>query len=189
VDEQAAEAAMKSAVIALVAEQGVSGLTPDAICARATTPIEAFWARWPDANAALLETLDERTRLAELPDTGSLAEDLAAYAEAYLRQCADPGFAAFMFRLIGEAHADPAVRKVLAPGVVWRRARNRLMIERALARGEIAPETDGDAILDDVLTTCISWMGRGMSPTADDIRQRVAQAIQRGLPLPRRGLV
>ena len=175
--DSAIEARVKDATIEVVAETGFAGLQVESICARAGVPEAAFYERWPDAWAAMLDALDDRARLATLPDEGSLLDDLTAYARAYLDVCAEPRFVAFMFYLLAETRSDPGLLKKLGPGFVERRARNRALIERAVARGELPAETNGDAILDAVLGQCLAWMGQGDIPPPEDIRRFVAQLI------------
>jgi AcrR family transcriptional regulator len=171
------DARVKDATIHVVAEKGFAGLDVEAICARAGVSTAAFHQRWPDASAAMLDALDDRARLAELPDEGSLLGDLTAYACAYLKVCAEPSFVAFMFYLLAETKSDPDLLKKLGPGFIERRTRNRALIERAVARGELPADADGDAILDAVLGQCLAWMGQGNIPPPDDIRRFIAQLI------------
>jgi hypothetical protein len=55
-----------------------------------------------------------------------------------------------------------------------RRGRNRVLIERAVARGELAPDVDGDAILDEILGLVLAWMGTGGTPSEREVEQRAS---------------
>ena len=162
--ETSAESRIKRAVIATVAEQGFTGLSVDAICARAGVPPATFDRRWPSAEDALADALDDRARLPRLPNTGSLLGDLTAYARGYFDSCSDPEFAAFMFYLMAQVRQDAGLRRRLTPGFESRRSQNRMLIARGVARGELPPDADADLILDEVLALVLSWMGQGAAP-------------------------
>jgi AcrR family transcriptional regulator len=171
------ESRIKDAAILVVAEEGLSGLSVRAICARAGVSEARFRRCWSDAWAAMLDALDERTTLPRLPDEGSLVGDLGAYALAYYERCSDPVFTAFMFKLLAATKSDPGVRRKFSPDFVKRRARNRVMIERAVARGELAANVDGDAILDAVLGLGLCWLGKGKAPCRREIGCAIARLI------------
>jgi AcrR family transcriptional regulator len=171
------EARLKDAVIQAFAEDGVAGLDAAAICARAETPEADLRARWPDGWALLLDAVDERWRLPELPDTGSLEGDLIAYARDYARLCADPALTRVFFYLAAEVKSDPTLWARVEPGFIARRARNHVLIERAVARGELPPSINGDAILDALLSLGTSWNGAGRTPADAEIRCAVEAVI------------
>jgi AcrR family transcriptional regulator len=102
------EARIKKAAIVLAAEGGFSALSVGAICAGAGVSEAAFRQHWPDAWAVVLDALDERLRAPTLPDEGSLADDLVAYAKAYHHRCSDPVFTAFLFQLLAATKSDVA---------------------------------------------------------------------------------
>jgi AcrR family transcriptional regulator len=174
------EGRIKRSVIEAFAEQGLSGLTVDLICARADVSHSAFRTHWSDACDALLEALDEKTRLPELPDTGHLIDDLVAYAQAYLELYQDPVFTAFMFQLIGSAGVDAEFARRLDPGFMARRAVNNLLIERAIKRGELAAGRDPEPILNGVLLMVLSWAGVGRTPSREEMSSAFEPLIAAG---------
>jgi hypothetical protein len=125
----------------------------------------------------VLDAFDERLRLPQLPDEGSLRGDLVAYVVALNDRCSDPSFRAFIFELFAAMKADVSLLKRLGPDFRQRRSRNRGLIERAVARGELPPEVDGDAILDAVLKLRFAWMGRGEAPSLQQIERAIEQVI------------
>jgi AcrR family transcriptional regulator len=166
---QSVDQRIKDAVIATVAEAGIAGLDVAAICARAGVSRTCFHDRWPDAWSALLDVVDERARLPTIPDAGSLLGDLVAGVQAHFWFCGDRTFTAFIFCVMAEAKCDSRLQKKLGPGFEQRRARNLAMIERAVARGELPPDVDGNAILDASLTMGLAWMGKGVMPPEAEI--------------------
>jgi hypothetical protein len=173
-------ATMRTAVISLVGESGVANLTPEAVCARADVPIEAFGHVWPDVRSAVLDVVDRHGNLDVVPDTGCLTEDLNLYVEHYLERCSDPAFAAFIFRVIADSKVDRDLARALEPGFMRRRARNREVIDRAIGRGELPADANVDAILDAVLMQNLAWIGRSERPTRLAIGAALQRAVERG---------
>jgi AcrR family transcriptional regulator len=183
--ESTDKAEMKLAVIALVGEGGVANLSPEAVCARAQVPLETFLEAWPDGRAALRDALDERASLETAPNTGSLIEDLVLYIEYYLGRLSEPGVAAFMFRLMADLKMDRDLGRYLEPDFARRRARNRVLIQRAIDRGDLPADVNGDAILDAVLMQGLAWVGKGETPSRLAIGAAMQRAVERGFVQPR----
>jgi AcrR family transcriptional regulator len=160
---------IKAAVIAVIAQDGFSAMSVESICTRAGVPVAAFHQRWAAPEDALADALDERARLSRLPDTGNVISDLVGYMQGYLDACSDPEFSSFMFYLGAQVQLDPRLGRKLAPGFEARRRDNRVLIERAVARGELLQDTDPDVALDQTLATVLAWMGSGVRPTQAEL--------------------
>jgi hypothetical protein len=170
------EARVKDAAIAAVAEEGFEALNVHALCVRAEVPEAEFLARWPDGWAAMVDAFDERIRLA-IPDTGNLEDDLVAHVQAYLLSCADRTFVAFLFRLMNEVGSNERLRDWVGPGFSARRAQNLVLVERAVARGELPAGVNGDALLDAALSLRLAWLGAGAAPTEAEVRRAIRELI------------
>jgi len=164
-------------VILAVAEEGLDGLDPRAICVRARASEAEFHECWPDGWAVLIAAIDERSRLPELPDTGALIDDLVAYVWGYGRVGGDPAYVKALFYLFALSKSDPDLRARLGPGFAERRARNLALIERAIARGELAADVDGNAILNAMLSHCLAWGASGGAPDELQVRRAIEAAI------------
>jgi hypothetical protein len=181
-------ARIKDAAMRTVAEDRLEGLNVRAICIRAETSEAEFYRRWPDHWAALLDAFDEKTRLPTLPDTGRLLDDLVLLLNGYRRHLDDPAHLAAIFYVMAEIGTNPVLREKFAPGFEDRRRRNLVLIERAIARGELSADVDGDAIMDAVLRLGLSWMGAGQTPADGEVRLAVGKvlAAAQDMPAPRR---
>jgi len=168
---------IKEAAILVIAEDGLSSLSVGSVCARAGVTAASFHQHWPDALSALIDAFDERVRLPSLPDEGRLLDDLVAYAQAYHAQCSDPPFTACMFQLLAAMRLDASLLNRLAPGFLVRRGQTRIMIDRGVARGELPPEVDADAILDGVIGFCLSRIGVGETPSEPEVRDAIGRLI------------
>jgi hypothetical protein len=182
------DARIKDAALRTVVADGVAGLNVRAICARARASEAEFHDRWPDAWSALLVAFDEFARLPTLPDTGSLLEDLVCLMRGYLLQCDVPTYAAAFYYLLSEVQANAHIKAKMAPGFLDRRRRNLILVERAIARGELPVGADGNAIMDAVLAVGGSWMGMRKMPEEKELRRTLEQVIasaQRATASPR----
>jgi hypothetical protein len=82
-------------------------------------------------------------------DTGSLRGDLLARFRPWLRQLNEKPFGRVIAGLIAEAQIDPQFAKLYREQFVQpRRDATRLIIIRAIQRGEISADTNLEVILD-----------------------------------------
>ncbi len=134
----------------LLVERGYASVTIEGIAARAGVAKQTIYRWWPSKFEILMDTLlEDAAGVLAIPDTGTFAQDL----RQHLRQLADllsarpPG--RVMLALIGQAQHDAGVARAFQQRFGdERRARDRIIAERALARGEIAPGTDLDLVID-----------------------------------------
>jgi AcrR family transcriptional regulator len=176
---------IRDAAIHVTAEEGISNLDVASICARAGVTEERFYQGWSDVAAVLIDALEERGRRLAIADRGSLHDELVAYAQSLLHLYADPSFATFTFYLMAAVRTDASLGERFGRSSAQRRVRNRIMIERAVVRGELPSGADGDAILDGVLGWVLSWAGTGSTPSQQEIEAMVGRLIARAQRLTR----
>jgi AcrR family transcriptional regulator len=104
-------AAILDATAALLAEQGLLGLTIEAIAARAGTSKATIYRWWKSKEALALDAFV--AGFVDPPaagdhDTGSLAGDLRASMEARMRAIVVPGTARVYSALLAQTRDDPA---------------------------------------------------------------------------------
>jgi AcrR family transcriptional regulator len=127
-----------SAVIELLAEAGYEALTMDAVAARARASKTTIYKRWrgkPELVSAAVDTL-VAGRLPADTDTGSLRGDLLAVVLAMSGHLTSD-FLAMMSGLIEAMRRDPALAGVLRAHLMDDAPAARLIIGRAVARGEL----------------------------------------------------
>ena len=134
----------------LLIERGFGSVTVEGIAARAGVSKQTIYRWWPSKFEILMDTLleDAESALA-VPDTGSFAGDL----RQHLRQLADflsaQPAGRVLLALIGQAQHDAGEARAFQQRFGdERRARDRVIFERALARGDIAPGADLDLLAD-----------------------------------------
>jgi AcrR family transcriptional regulator len=136
------------AAIVELATSGYAAFRMDEVVSMAGVNKTTIYRRWP-SRAALVTALVERMRkpLREipLPDTGKLERDLV---EAFTRRFSvgqKPEGRAWA-RLLDERYS-PEVEAIIGDAVDERRGEWRLMVTRAIERGEIPPGTDPHLVL------------------------------------------
>ncbi len=131
------------AVRELIAERGRDGLTVPVIAARAGVTPSTVYRRWGDLQELLSDVAVERLRPEGPPeDHGSLRADLGDWAERFLEEMASAAGRAYIRdALAGDPDGGNAGQ---CSGYAADQV--RIVLDRALARGEAAPEPE--AVMD-----------------------------------------
>lgn len=143
--------AILSAAGALLRERGLRAMSIEAVAGRAGVSKRTIYRWWPSKGVLALDAIYvewSRARGAT-PDSGGLEGDLRSRLRATVRVLRRPTLGSTLAELIGEAQTDPELDEaytehVLAP----LRAQIRLILERAVARGELEPDLDLEAAID-----------------------------------------
>lgn len=144
------DAAILSATIDILVEVGFEKMTVDMVAARARAGKGAVYRRWPSKTEMVLDAIARMKRdmidLDHLPDTGTLRGDMLALFEA---GSADRG-ERFMQAIAGLAALlahQPDVAEAGHEAMIepWAEA-NRVLIGRAVSRGEAKPSADVEAL-------------------------------------------
>src|ERR1017187_2466021 len=134
----------------LLKERGFVDLTIDEVAQRAKGSKTTIYRRWPTKGTLVFEAFSaEFLARQPLPDTGSLRGDLLAALRAWIRVVKGTVTGRTLIALIAEVQRDTELAGI------WRerfigpvRAQHRVMIDRAIERGEISPDVDPDVALD-----------------------------------------
>ncbi len=132
------EQAIHAAVLDLVIEQGATGVTMEAVAARAATSKPVLYRRWPDRAALLRETLVPLLMEA-IPhaDTGSYRGDMLAILRGWAEFFASPR-GVIGVAIVGAMPQDPELATAFRDGVIgWRKEAMAELLERAIDRGEV----------------------------------------------------
>jgi AcrR family transcriptional regulator len=151
-DENARLAVLHAADDLLV-ERGFGGVTIEGIAARAGVAKQTIYRWWPSKVDILLDTLiDDASRQLSLPEKGAVVAGVRRYLRSLARFLTKEPAGKVLLALIGEAQHDAEVaamfhQRYLDP----QRQREREMLERGIASGELAADLDVDAALDALL--------------------------------------
>lgn len=142
------ERRLKRAALEVLAAHGMSGLTLEKICDKAGAPRATFYRRWATPMQAVGEAFNEAFLFTTLPDTGDIVADLVILGQAMIDLYNDPVVGPCMSFLIAESRVRPELFQGASDDFQRRRAYNRQVVERAIARGQIGPEIDPDLVID-----------------------------------------
>jgi hypothetical protein len=118
----------------------------------------------------------------EVPDTGSLSEDLGELLTESYRLMAD-GSGRVLERLVRESGQNPELVDVVRSVLYGRRRLYVTMLNRAIARGELPPQVDQELVLDVVLGPLwFRLLLSGAPVTPDAARSVVALVLEGALP-------
>src|SRR5256885_11848045 len=123
----------------LLAEIGYARLTMEQVAARARVGKASVYLRWPNKVALVAEAIQHRSAVVpDIPDTGSLPEDMRTFLRALLRSKSSAQRA--VAAVTGEITSTPELAKAWRQGVAGTLlACTRESVGPATARGEVAP--------------------------------------------------
>ncbi|MFJ2029759.1 TetR/AcrR family transcriptional regulator [Streptosporangium sp. NPDC087985] len=136
------DAAVLAAALELLAEAGYAGLTMEQVAARAEVSKASLYLRWPNKAALAAEAMQRRADVVpDIPDTGSLAEDMRRFLRALLR--GEHRGAQALAAVSGEIANNPQLREAFRAGMTGTLVNSlRMIVTRAIDRGEIPATTD-----------------------------------------------
>ena len=145
------EPRIQAAARELLAAGGYDALTMEAVATRAGVGKPTVYRRWSTRAQLVFELLAEPTAPDELPDTGSFERDLTEIATWMTRSMAETDR-----KVMGDRLGEMVANREFSHRVSERRLgpdRDVLLPlwHRALQRGEVQPDVDGAAVLDDLV--------------------------------------
>jgi AcrR family transcriptional regulator len=145
-----ADRAILTATLELLAERGLDAMSIEEVAARAGVGKTTIYRRWPSKGLLALDAFVISFRAEQpLPDTGTLRGDLLSALHAWVRTVTQTAMGPMLTGLIAEAQHDPELRGAWRDRVIEPlRAQHRIMLDRAIDRGEIAVSVDKDVVLD-----------------------------------------
>jgi AcrR family transcriptional regulator len=147
-DERASEAIL-SATLRVIAEMGFGGFTMRAVADQAGVGLPTIYRRWRSKEDLAREAIDAALgRAMPVPDTGSLREDLRILLHELVDYLNDPQLGGIWLALISESRRDGTWLDSLEELTTSRRHRVRVVVQRAVDRGELPRSVDVDLFLD-----------------------------------------
>src|ERR1700753_3334940 len=178
-----ADRAIMTAALELLAERGIAGMSIEEVASRAGVGKATIYRRWSSKGALALDAfLAEFQGQQPLPDTGSLGGDLRASLRAWIRAVTRTPVGRILPDLIGEMQHDPDLavsyrERVLEP----LRQQHRIMLDRAIARGEIPAGTDREVPLDLMFGAAQHRLLLGHLPLTERFVGQVVDVIVAGI--------
>lgn len=141
-------AAVRDAVLSGLADHGYPGLTVEYVADHSGVHKTTLYRRWGGLEGMVADALDmagEDTWTP--PDTGSLEGDLRELAREVVESFADDAAAAAPTAFVAAAFQSARAADALHSFYAERFGRCEAVVERAVERGEAAPDTDAAALV------------------------------------------
>ena len=180
---QEADRAILAATVELLAERGLAAMSIEEVAARAGVGKTTIYRRWPSKGLLALDAFVASFRAEQpLPDTGTLRGDLLDALHAWVRAVTRTPMGRLLADLVAEAQHDPELRaawrdRVLEP----LRSQHRIMLDRAIARGEIPATVDREVVLDLFFGAAQHRLLLGHLPMTEDFIREVVDVILTGI--------
>ena len=175
--------AILTATADLLAERGLAAMSIEEVAARAGVGKTTIYRRWPSKGLLALDAFVISFRAEQpQPDTGSLRGDMLSALHAWVRAVTQTAMGPMLTGLIAEAQDDPELRgawrdRVLEP----MRTQHRVMLDRAIERGEIPATVDRDVVLDLFFGAAEHRLLLGHLPMTGDFIAQVVDMILAGI--------
>ena len=182
-----ADRAILTATADLLAERGLAAMSIEEVAARAGVGKTTIYRRWPSKGLLALDAFVSSFRAEQpQPDTGTLRGDRLSALHAWVRVVTQTATGPMLTGLIAEAQHDPELRgawrdRVLEP----MRTQHRVMLDRAIERGEIPATVDRDVVLDLFFGAAEHRLLLGHLPMTGDFIAEVVDMILTGIAGPR----
>src|SRR5262249_5520961 len=185
---QEADRAILTAAADLLAERGLAAMSIEEVAARAGVGKTTIYRRWPSKGLLALDAFVTSFREEQpLPDTGTLRGDLLQALHTWVRAVTQTTMGPMLTGLIAEAQHDTELRGAWRDrGLEPLRQQHRIMLDRAIARGEIAATVDRDVVLDLFFGAAEHRLLLGHLPMTGEFIADVVDMILNGLPRPKR---
>jgi AcrR family transcriptional regulator len=141
-----ADNAIFGAVVALLPQTGLKGLSMEAVAKQAGVSKATVYRRWPSKEDLVMDVLAAiPPPQLDVEDTGSLLGDMDALAAQQIERLGDTGIPRLMPRLLSEAADDPEFL-ALARARLSQPMREviAVLLQRAIERGELREDFDMD---------------------------------------------
>jgi AcrR family transcriptional regulator len=144
-----AHRAILAAVVELLPEHGLKGLTIEAVAAHAGVGKTTIYRRWGTKNELVLEAIEQLRPPGPPPDTGSLIGDLDALVAVQRERLEASQLPRVIPRVLGESLEDDELHaQIVERAVDPIRAVLGQIVRRAIDRGEVREDLDVETMID-----------------------------------------
>jgi AcrR family transcriptional regulator len=123
----------------------------DLLAHRAGVGKATIYRRWESKETLILDALRMTTTPIPVPDEGSVRDDLLAYMDAVIERFSPGRGSDVLPHLIEASCYDDQLRASLDEYLRERQATTRMILHRAIERGQLPADTDVDLITDVIL--------------------------------------
>jgi AcrR family transcriptional regulator len=144
-----ADQAILGATLKMVAEHGVAGVTMEGVAAAAGVGKTTVYRRWESKNDLIVAAVSMLAPRGDPPDTGTFAGDLGALVSLQRERLAGTGLLTVAPRVLAESMNDAELHQGFLDNVIGPlRGLIRVMVERAVERGELRADLEVEELVD-----------------------------------------
>lgn len=154
---QRSEEAIIRATTFLLADERYSDITVSKVAARARASKSTIYRRWPTKEHLVIEAFNRWPELTA-HDRGDVMSDLLGLYRQFLRILHRPPSNAIMPTLVAERAHNPALAAVFDPLMQKRRDPVRVVLQRAMERGELPRTIDVEMAVDALMGVTVLRM-------------------------------
>jgi AcrR family transcriptional regulator len=181
--------AVLAATVQELAAVGYSELSLGGIAHRAGVHKATLYRRWGTREALILDVMRERaSQVVEVPDTGSLREDLLHLARNAVANAGNPFVEAVIRATISELRGNAAIAHASQRFWTERMRLDGEIVERAIARGEAPADTDPGLIIEAVLGPLHLRLLLSGIPPEESVIEQVVDLVINGVTHGRGGV-
>jgi len=151
------EEAIIRATTALLADERYASITVSKVAARARASKSTIYRRWPTKEHLVIEAFNRWPALTP-HDRGDLLADLLNLYRQFLRILHKPPSNAIMPTLVAERAHNPALAAVFDPLMQRRRDPVRVVLRRAIERGELPRDSNIELAVDAIMGVTVLRM-------------------------------
>jgi AcrR family transcriptional regulator len=130
----------------LLSEEGMAGLTVDAVARRSGVAKTTIYRHWPSREALLLDVCAQMGPHFDIADAGSLPKDLRALAQRVVDQLLSDPSGAILLSLMDAAERNPDLAALLAAAEAKLVEAVQTILARAQLRGELRRPPEASAV-------------------------------------------
>jgi len=177
--------AVLDATLAELGDVGLAELTLEGVARRAAVHKTTIYRRWGTRERLVLEAMLEQARVGvPVPDTGSLYTDLLALGLGAAATAATPQSQTVLRTVVALGPRDPDTAAASRAFWVERLSMDAAIVERALARCEVPPDTRPPEVIEAVLGPVYFRLLVTTEPVDDEYVGRVVDRVVAGLARP-----
>ncbi|MEV8100078.1 TetR/AcrR family transcriptional regulator [Kitasatospora sp. NPDC085879] len=182
--EERVTGAALDAVVALVAERGMSAVTMDAVAERAGVSKPAIYRRWAAKQELIIAAAEARIGELSIPDRGDFRAELRELLTARMESYCQPGVDRLLAGVIGasaEADADRGAYGAYSSRVM---GETRRILERGIERGDVRPDTDVRSVATMVAAPMVFRLVGELEPPDRHLVEAVVELVARAVGVP-----
>ena len=171
-----------AAACKILERDGYTGLAMERVAAESGVAKTTLYRQWPTKAALCMDLyLEEAGRELRDPDTGDVASDLKHVVNTVVRLQTKTIAGPALLGIIAEAQVNPASGAAfLAEFAERRRGITRLVLKRAIDRGQVRRDVDIDLLIDTIGGAVTFRLMQGHAPLSRKFADSLVELVLRG---------